>query len=619
MKKLLLRFIHCILVAGVMFLSVSNSAAQSPDADQQIALRLQTLTSGEKLLHWSGQADHSYFIQASDDLKNWTWAPNIEPGISGPMSYEVDGPTAKGFFRLIRTPHTAADLDSADFDGDGFTNLREITPRLRPGGIAGHAGLSPNIQTNPIDFDTDHDGLNDKWEEDHRLDPTDNGNRNINNGPNGDPDGDGLNNLQEFIYWTDPMDFGNRSQHPSQDSDGNGLPDWWEILHFGMLGNNPNQTMLGNGGLTLLEIFNNNLGMGVSSSMSDGISDSWKIANGLDTEDPDIANKDADTDGLTNLDEYEANTNPNNQDTDGEGLIDGTDLYPLIPDPSTPGSFYVGVPSSDEQNQSPEPDWEEVDHTVVELRWESSSNNPESYIIERRSDNDIWQQLAIVSGSSITHEDSGLVANRNYEYRIRAIKDGGGGQVASQIATTNYRVPLKLRMLAKTASLSQFKGGFTEFTSPSFPPKHYLKRMDNSSFTSSDSSGSSYGSSSSSSSGNASYSSVLTPSLNKWSYTGSDSDSYQRSETSGTATWTSSDSSSSNTTKSTQPRSRQSLAAITQAGLTYSRQGRPAQAQAIRQPIPPGAPAATSSKELMCQPKAQPAGQVSITTCPEER
>lgn len=40
MKKLLLRFIHCILVARFMILLVSNSIAQPPEAAQQIALRL---------------------------------------------------------------------------------------------------------------------------------------------------------------------------------------------------------------------------------------------------------------------------------------------------------------------------------------------------------------------------------------------------------------------------------------------------------------------------------------------------------------------------------------------------------------------------------------------------
>ena len=125
MKMLLHKFIQCLLVAVCGVLIVSDAIAQSLDTDKQIGLRLQTLTTGEKILHWNGQANYTYFIQATPDLSDWTWAPNIEPGIAAPMSYEVDGPTAKGFFRLIRSDQTAVDLDTADFDGDDLSNLYE--------------------------------------------------------------------------------------------------------------------------------------------------------------------------------------------------------------------------------------------------------------------------------------------------------------------------------------------------------------------------------------------------------------------------------------------------------------------------------------------------------------
>ena len=136
------------------------------------------------------------------------------------MSYQVDGPTAKGFFRLIRSDQTAADLDTADFDGDDLSNLYEITPRPRPGGINGHAGLNPNIQTNLLLADTDGDSLNDKWEEDHGLDPTDNGSRDLNNSPTGDSDGDGLTNAQELFLGTNLQDT---------DTDGDGVADGIEV------------------------------------------------------------------------------------------------------------------------------------------------------------------------------------------------------------------------------------------------------------------------------------------------------------------------------------------------------------------------------------------------------
>lgn len=197
-------------------------AAQFLDADKEIALRLQTLATGEKILSWTGQENNTFFIQAAHDLNEWTWAPNIETGIAGPMSYEVDGPTDKGFFRLVRTNQTAADPDTADFDGDQLTNLEEITPRPRPGGVNGYALLNPDIQTNPLDSDTDHDGLNDKWEEDHGLDPTDDGSRNGSNGTDGDSDYDGLTNEAELRLGTNPL---------LADTDGDGLPDEWEIRY----------------------------------------------------------------------------------------------------------------------------------------------------------------------------------------------------------------------------------------------------------------------------------------------------------------------------------------------------------------------------------------------------
>ena len=50
-----------------------------------------------------------------------------------------------------------------------LTNLAEITAVV--------IGDTPT-QTNPLDPDTDHNGLSDKWERDHGLDPTDAKNKN---------------------------------------------------------------------------------------------------------------------------------------------------------------------------------------------------------------------------------------------------------------------------------------------------------------------------------------------------------------------------------------------------------------------------------------------------------
>ena len=120
---------------------------------------------GNKFIRWHGVPGWTYFVQVSDPadhLKTWTFAPIIEGGNNEPISYEIDEPPDglpdKGFFRLKYTdqvPGPNETLDTADFDGDGLTNWDEI-----------------NIHhTDPLNPDTDGDGMPDGWEVSHALNP----------------------------------------------------------------------------------------------------------------------------------------------------------------------------------------------------------------------------------------------------------------------------------------------------------------------------------------------------------------------------------------------------------------------------------------------------------------
>jgi len=106
-----------------------------------------------------------------------------------------------------------------------------------------------------LDKDSDGDGMPDWWELGHGLDPYD---ATGVNGATGDPDGDGLQNYYEYLSGTDPRNV---------DSNGNGIKD---------------------------------------------------------------GDEDADGDGLSNLEEQERGTLPNNKDTDDDGLTDGEEVNAAV-------------------------------------------------------------------------------------------------------------------------------------------------------------------------------------------------------------------------------------------------------------------------------------------------
>ena len=184
----------------------------------------------------------------------------------------------------------------ADDDQDGlpdsweifyFTNITACAGTNDPDGDlfdnrAEFVGSSnpTNLLSTPLD--TDADGLPDEWEQTYLS--------SLNFGPDDDPDVDSFTNAQELAAGTHP----NHAASNPNDTDADGLPDAWETTHFGSLAQTP-----GN---------------------------------------------DPDGDFFTNLQEYQAGTNPNN----AESFPPGPQVR-LIPiddgNPDTSEFGYAGLSS----------------------------------------------------------------------------------------------------------------------------------------------------------------------------------------------------------------------------------------------------------------------------------
>ncbi len=238
-------------------------------------------------------------------------------------------------------------------DGDALTNIEEYNAGTDPqifesNTLAFAVSSSFTVQTKTLVPDQDGDGLPDAWEIANGLNPA------LSNAA-ADPDGDGLPNLDEYNGGWNPkvaevagvsttqssvflMDMGAYALGFAADSDRDGMPDWWEVKYgLNLLVNDAAGNLDGDDLTNLQEYLAGRIpnrddqsGEGTQPSVlfaldtiglapdldHDGLPDAWEIANGLN---PMVANAgvDLDGDGRTNIEEYNANTNPNVNDWRG--------------------------------------------------------------------------------------------------------------------------------------------------------------------------------------------------------------------------------------------------------------------------------------------------------------
>ena len=177
--------------------------------------------------------------------------------------------------------------------------------------------------------DSDLDGMTDFWETYYNFNIDDSSDALT------DADADGVSNSQEFELGTDPLNSDTDGDGVSDydeintyhtdalavDSDGDNISDGDEIKNYHT---NPNSSDSDNDGLTdYQEIFNYRTDPNKLDTDGDGLGDGWEQEYGFNPlVDSGEATLDNDDDGLNNLAEFAAGTNPSRADTDFDGLND---------------------------------------------------------------------------------------------------------------------------------------------------------------------------------------------------------------------------------------------------------------------------------------------------------
>ncbi|HEX3743971.1 MAG TPA: Ig-like domain-containing protein [Bryobacteraceae bacterium] len=146
-----------------------------------------------------------------------------------------------------------------------------------------------------------------------------------------------------------------------------------------------------------------------------GIPDSWALAHGLNPNDPTMPMEDPDRDGLTNLQEYQAGTDPNNPDTDGDGLSDGDEVNKYHTSPLLGDTDGDGIPDG------------------VEIQTGTDPLNPQSYDLKKAT----YTSTLLPANFTLTPSALAPVASVQLTWKV-ALIDGKTTLDLTTDPRTNY-------------------------------------------------------------------------------------------------------------------------------------------------------------------------------------
>ena len=157
-----LKFTHSLIVLAI--LAVPGVADPVP----QTQLRFNAAAPGTWAADWTGVDGRTYFSQWSTDMVNWYYAPFIDFG-EGEHSRGTASTSPKYFIRLRHGDFPGItnleEAQNADFDGDGLSNIFEVT-----------FGYNPYNANSTVDgadnaIDPDGDGMSNATENTKSLNP----------------------------------------------------------------------------------------------------------------------------------------------------------------------------------------------------------------------------------------------------------------------------------------------------------------------------------------------------------------------------------------------------------------------------------------------------------------
>ena len=301
---------------------------------------------------------------------------------------DTDGDQMPDAWELANGLNPSLSNASGNPDGDHLNNLGEYNSGTNPQiadfpetrfAVSGSFALS----IRPLAVDQDGDGMPDAWEAANGLNLT------INDAGS-DFDQDGVTNLGEYNSGWNPrvaemaatlsaqsgLFLTNTGAYPAgftRDSEGDGMPDWWEASYAlnlsandGALdpdsdrltnfqeyqtGHDPRRGDLNGEDYEVSATFIGNFSGRLPDTDSDGIPNAWEIAFGTD---PLVADSiaDPDGDGRSNIIEYNAGTNPLLDDWRGPAVLASGNFL------ADTGGFNNGYsPDSDHDRM---PDWWEI-------------------------------------------------------------------------------------------------------------------------------------------------------------------------------------------------------------------------------------------------------------------